>query len=148
MQVTTLKPWMPRLAAFVMALLLAATVVFWAMHWPMREAGRPLPLPSAHEDVPLASATVVAQLLGAGALPVPVALEASSRFRLTGVISSGGGGGVALVSIDGKPPKPYRVGSTLEEGLVLQSVEQRRVALAADAHAPASMHLELPPKQP
>ncbi|NVO04843.1 MAG: general secretion pathway protein C [Rhodoferax sp.] len=148
MQATSRTPWTPRLAAFAMALLLGASVVFWLMRWPSRETGRPLPLPTAQDDAPLVSSTLVAQLLGAGAPAAAQVVEASSRFRLTGVIASGQGQGVALVSIDGKPPKPYHVGSQLEDGVVLQSVDKRAVALAADAKSPASMHLELPAKQP
>jgi general secretion pathway protein C len=84
--------------------------------------------------------------LGAAAAPAgnAVAVDAVNGIRLTGIIASAGGQGVALLSIDGKPPRPYRVGSTLEEGLVLQSVESRRVALSGDAEGPVRMHLELP----
>jgi general secretion pathway protein C len=150
MQVTTRKLWMPRLAAFVLASLLAACVVFWVLRWPQRDSGAALPLAANTESLPGANNAVVARLLGAGLAPVAAALvpDAASRFRLLGIIASGRGQGVALLSIDGKPPKPYHVGSLIEEGLVLQSVEQRRAALAPDAKAPVSVQLELPPKQP
>lgn len=150
MQVTTRKSWMPRLAAFVLALLLAGSVVFWLLRWPVHEAGTALPTPANTEDQPIANVAQVAHLLGAGQAPVPVsaAPDAAGRFRLTGIIASAQGQGVALVSIDGKPPKPYSVGSQLEDGLMLQSVEKRRVALAVDAKAPVQLQLELPPRQP
>ena len=150
MQVTPWKSWTPRLAAFFMALLVAATLVFWLLRWPRHDSGPALPLASVPDDVALASVKDVAQLLGAGvvASSAVVPVEASSRFHLTGVIASGGGQGVALLAIDGKPTRPYRVGSALEEGLMLQSVEKRRVALASDARAPVSFHLDLPAKQP
>ena len=150
MKVIPWNSWMPRLAAFLMALLLAATVVFWVLRWPSHDSGHALPLPSANDDVPPVSINQVAQLLGVGsAASVALApVEASSRFQLSGVIASGRGQGVALVAIDGKPPRPYRVGSALEEGLVLQSVEKRGAAVASDAKAPVSFHLALPSKQP
>ena len=150
MQLTTSKPWMPRLSAFVLALLLAATVVFWIMHWPTSDNGPALPLPEVRDELPAANATVVARLLGQGdaAIETTAQPDAASRFRLTGIIASGKGRGVALVSIDGKPPKPYHEGSKLEEGWMLQSVEPRRIALATDAKAPVGLLLELPPKQP
>ena len=150
MQVTLRKLWMPRLAAFVLALLLAASVVFWVLRWPLRDSAAPLPLAANTESLPGANSAVVARLLGAGLAPIATAVapDAASRFRLAGVIASGRGQGVALVSIDGKPPKPYQVGSKLEDGLMLQSVEQRRAALATDAKAPVSLQLELPPRQP
>jgi general secretion pathway protein C len=149
MQMTTAKPWMPRLAAFVLALLLAGSVVFWIMRWPTRDSGPALPLPEVRDELPAANASVVARLLGQGdaAVEAMAAPDAASRFRLTGIIASGKGRGVALVAIDGKPPKPYHEGSKLEEGWMLQSVEPRRIALAADAKAPVGLRLELPPKQ-
>jgi general secretion pathway protein C len=150
MQVTTLNPWPPRLAAFVLALLLAASVVFWVLRWPTREAGPALPLPMGSMEVPAASATLLARLLGAGstAADTVAAPDAASRFRLTGIVGLGGGQGVALLAVDGKPPRPYRVGSELEQGLMLQSVEPKRVALASDAKAPVLFRLELAPRQP
>jgi general secretion pathway protein C len=150
MQVTTRKLWMPRLAAFVLALLLAASVVFWVLRWPVRDTGAALPLPATSESLPSANHEVVARMLGAGLVPVGAVVvpDAASRFRLMGIIGYGQGKGVALLSIDGKPPKPYRVGSPIEDGLVLQSVEKRRAALAPDAKAPVSVQLELPPQQP
>ena len=152
MQTSTRKPWMPRLAAFAVALLLAASVVFWVLRWPVPDAGAALPLASVGEELPTASTAVVTRLLGA----VPASLEtaaaatpdASSRFALTGIVALGSGRGVALVSIDGKPAKPYRMGSQLEEGWVLQSVAQRSVALGLDASGPVRLKLELPPRQP
>jgi general secretion pathway protein C len=150
MELTAWKLWMPRLAAFMVGLLLAASVVFWVLRWPVRDSGREVPLAAADEVLAPADAKTIARWLGAQAAPdsSPVP-DAASRFKLTGIIASAGREqSVALVSIDGKPPKPYHVGSQLEEGLMLQSVAQRHVALAADAKAPVRLQLELPPRQP
>jgi general secretion pathway protein C len=46
--------------------------------------------------------------------------------------------------VDGKPAKPFRVGTMIEEGLVLQSVAARRAVLAESATGPAVLTLELP----
>jgi general secretion pathway protein C len=54
------------------------------------------------------------------------------------------GGGAAVIAVDGKPARPYRVGSTIEEGLVLQSVRGRQ-AMLGPAAGPALVTLELPP---
>jgi general secretion pathway protein C len=150
MQMTISKPWMPRLAAFLLALLLAATVVFWIMRWPSAEIGPALPLAQVRDELPAANSTLMARLLGQADVTeeAKAAPSAASRFLLTGIIASGRGRGVALVSIDGKPPKPYREGSQIEEGWMLQSVEPRSIALATDAKAPVGLRLELPVRQP
>jgi len=152
MQTEPWKPWLPRLAAFAVALLLAASVVYWAMRWPSAEAGAGLPPPLAHEDLPAASVGQVARLLGAAMAgpqaEAPGAPEAGSRFRLTGVLGLGSGQGVALVSVDGKPSKAYPVGSKLDEGWVVQSVGPRTVALGEQAAGASRLKLELPVGQP
>ncbi|MBK6593938.1 MAG: hypothetical protein IPG23_15055 [Burkholderiales bacterium] len=62
-----------------------------------------------------------------------------------GVIAAGPKGGAALIAVDGKPPKPFRVGASVDGNLVLQSVAARRATLAAGVDGPAQMTLELPP---
>ena len=149
MQVTTRSPVPPRLAAFVLGLLLAGSVVAWWLRWPAQDGGTALPPAVGAGELPAASLPDVTRLLGAGAVAtVAAAPDAASRFRLTGIIATGAGHGVALIAVDGQPPKPYRVGSLLEAGWMLQSVEQRRVALASDAKAAPALQLELPPRQP
>ncbi len=80
--------------------------------------------------------------------PEPVA---QARFQLIGVISPRGsqaaGQGVALIVVDGKPAKAYRVGTVVDGQTVLQSVRPRGAALgprggavqvALDIAAPAA----------
>ena len=90
--------------------------------------------------------TQVAKVLGALKLEAVSAQQSpvSSRFALVGVVSSARHQGVALISVDGKPARPVRVGGQVEEGLVLQAVEQRRANLGASLEGPAQFALELP----
>jgi general secretion pathway protein C len=120
--------------------------VYWALRWPASQAGPASPAALALNELPLADASALARLLGQvqAVAGVAVAPDAASRFRLTGIIASVQGEGVALLSIDGKPAKPYAVGAQLEPGWMLQSVQTRRIALAADAKAPVGLRLELP----
>lgn len=62
--------------------------------------------------------------------PEPVA---DARFQLIGVVSPRGNGastqGLALIAVDGKPARAYRVGSVVDGETVLQSVRARGAAL-------------------
>jgi general secretion pathway protein C len=62
--------------------------------------------------------------------PEPVA---DARFQLLGVVSPRGGGhssqGLALIAVDGKPARAYRVGSVVDGQTTLQSVRARGAAL-------------------
>ena len=87
----------------------------------------------------------MARLLGASSGPlaaVPVAAVAS-RFTLLGVLAGRDSGGAALIAVDGKPARPVRVGGTLEEGLVLQSLSGRTAVLGADRDGPGTVTLEI-----
>ncbi|MGE5865011.1 MAG: hypothetical protein ACM32J_07920 [Rhizobacter sp.] len=82
--------------------------------------------------------------VAAAAAPPPE----STRFKLLGVLAPPGavqsaGPGVALISVDGKPPRPYRAGARVEDRLVLQSVGLRTAALGP-ADGPAAFTLEIP----
>ena len=57
------------------------------------------------------------------------------------------GGGAALIAVDGKPAKPYRVGAVIDTGLVLQSLGPRQARLGASAEGPASLTLEMPARK-
>lgn len=138
-----------------------ATFALWALaaasaaYWGLKVSGRPPPgsaTPVAARAVAPPDPSAVAALLGANpaspaAAAVPVASMAS-RFALVGVAAHSSGHGAALIAIDGQPPKPYRVGSRIEEGLVLQSVQGRQARLGASASGPALVTLELPEQSP
>lgn len=67
------------------------------------------------------------------------------RVTLLGVMAGHAANtGVALLAIDGKPPKPVRVGTELEPGMVVQSVHPREVRLGPSAEGPSTLTLTLP----
>lgn len=142
--------WTVRGATFALWALVGLTFVFWAL----KLAGGPsrfdLPAPPPRA-VAAADAQAIARLLGSGAdaaaagSSAPVATLAS-RFQLVGVAAGAeSGGGAAVISVDGKPARPYRVGTVIDEGLVLQSVQARSATLAAHRDGPPLLTLELPP---
>jgi general secretion pathway protein C len=140
-----------RLSAFVIWALVAATAVFWGLRLMVRSPSAP-PAAVAVGDV-AAVRVDLTRLLGAvpvaAAVPVAVA-EASSRFRLLGIMAPKASAsvdrahGVALIAVDGKPPKAYPVGAVLDGDLVLQSVSLRTAAIGPAKGGP-TLTLELPP---
>jgi general secretion pathway protein C len=132
-------------ATFALWALVAASAVYWGLKL-SATATAPAALPLARSPAPV-DPVAVARLLGSSptvAAAAPVA-SLASRFALLGVVASRAHGGAALISVDGKPAKPFRVGAAIEEGLVLQSVEARRAVLAASPEGPPAVTLELPP---
>ena len=73
------------------------------------------------------------------------------RFRLIGVVAPRSAGapadGLALIAIDGKPAKAYRVGTVVDGELVLQAV-QRAARRCGPRGQPAQVDLQLPALPP
>lgn len=141
-----------RLLAFAIWAAAAGTAAFWGLrvfvatpqipaHAQAAGAGG---LPPADVSRVLGQAPVIVEA-------APVAPEVSSRFQLVGVAapraSDSRPGGVALIAVDGKPPRAYRVGTAIEAGMVLQAVHARGAELGPRGEA-AQVRLELPPLPP
>jgi general secretion pathway protein C len=142
-------------ATFLVWLLAAASVVYWALQF---VSGPASPLSAAvaapAPGVGTVDAQALAKGLGGGAAPItspeaaPVtpSVFQAARFVLTGVVVNRGGvsPSVALIGVDGKPPRPYRVGTSLADGIVLHSVSAGKAMLATSSDAPVGLTLELP----
>ncbi|MEO6294188.1 MAG: hypothetical protein ABIO88_16380 [Burkholderiaceae bacterium] len=91
----------------------------------------------------------IAKLLGAPDLVATQAVitPASSNYALFGLAVTKTGSGVALISTDGKPAKPYRVGSKVADEWVLKSISRTDAILATAMNAADGMKLELPVRQ-
>ena len=140
-----------RVCAFVIWALVAGTLVFWALRLLVRAPEAP-----AHA-VPVGAAVAakgdLARLLGAAPVATAAAAalpEASSRFRLLGVMApkagakpDAAGQGVALIAVDGKPARAFAVGAQLDTDLVLQAVSLRTASIGPPEGA-ASVRLEIP----
>ena len=136
-----------------------ATTGLWALaagaavFWGLRLAAPPEPVAAA-ATMPRAAvsadADAVARLLGVVSAneAAPAAPEAASRFALSGVVADSLNQGAALISIDGKPPRPFRVGSRVGDNYVLQSVGVRAATLGTSAEGPAAFTLQLPVRAP
>lgn len=89
----------------------------------------------------------VARALGAQVQVAQAAPTLASRFQLVGVLNGDADTGVALISVDGKTAKPFRIGKSVAEGLVVQSTQAKRVQLGATVDGPSTLSLDLPAKK-
>jgi general secretion pathway protein C len=142
----------PRLFAFVVWALVAGSVMFWGLRLLVTSQAMPAHAVSVGDST--TAAGDVTRLLGttpkevavtAAAAPVS---ELSTRFKLTGVMSpkstSNTGQGVALISVDGKPPRAFGVGSRIDGDLRLQAVSLRTASIGSGP-GKAPVVLEMPP---
>ena len=139
--------WWPRIATFLLWAAAAAGLAFWGLKWTGAGARLPLVAALGSAGAVQSDPQVLVRLLGAGSAVAPVAAAPglASRFALLGVVAGPHGAGVALISVDGKPARPYEVGARVDGPLLLKSVASRQATLAGGLDAPAAVTLDLPP---
>lgn len=138
--------WWLRIATFLLAALAAASATYWVLKW-MAGASPGRAAVVAFSAPAQTNPQALARLLGGAqtdAESAPLARATASHFKLFGVIADRAQGGYALIGVDGKAAKPFRVGSQVNDALVLQSLSPRSAALATSLNAPATLTLELP----
>ncbi|HEY0856610.1 MAG TPA: type II secretion system protein N, partial [Albitalea sp.] len=139
-----------RLSAFLIWALVAASAMFWGLRLFVSAPAAPAHTLAALDTGP--GRVDLTRLFGAPAVAPDVAVQApaiASRFHLSGVMApkEPGDHGVALIAVDGKMPRAYRVGATVADDLILQSVSRRTASIGAAGGAPAVV-LELPTLPP
>jgi general secretion pathway protein C len=108
----------------------AASLVYWFLQFPVQDSMRP-----ASETLTVSHRTQAPSNAGLGrALGVVTATAAAptpqaARFQLMGVIAASSGQGSALIGTDGLPPKAYRLGQVVADGLTLADLKPRQVKL-------------------
>lgn len=143
--------WLARSLAFVVWAAAAAAAVAWglrvaAVATDRPDALAPVTAPSAQA---MPDAAAMGRLLGAGVSPAPAAAaaEVATRYRVLGVLAAAGGErGAALMAIDGKPPRHWRVGAEVEPGVRVLAVERAAVRLSQPGGR--ELRIELPKRQP
>lgn len=137
---------LPALAAGLLWLAAGLTLGYWVLQVvgrsPLTPVSATAQLPEPPEPAALARVLGAAPQVAAVSAPV-AAPPLASRYQLVGVVADGADGGAALIAIDGQPPRPYRVGATLEGDVVLRAVQRRGVRLAPAGNA-APFELNLP----
>ena len=123
-----------RWATFLVWALVAASAAAWGLKlFVTAPAAPPQVAVAGMSQLPRGDVT---RVLGADAVPVvdpsageSVAAGADARFQLLGVVAPRGNeaarGGVALIAIDGKPPKAFRIGAMVDGDNALQAVRAR-----------------------
>ncbi len=135
--------WLASLSTLVVWTAAAALVAYWAMQFagvsgPGSQAttvARSTPAEPALADVQRA--------LGAASAPAAVT-DVGARFVLSGVVALNSGQGAALIAVDGQAAKAFKVGQTVVDGMVLQSLSARQARLAATPDGPALTTLDMP----
>jgi general secretion pathway protein C len=136
------------------ALLIWGAVALSAAFWGLRWFGKSMSVPPG-----TASATMdnslkgdMSKLLSGPAKPVdsvaaPTQQAAlAGRLQLLGVVAPRGEdshAGVALLVLDGKPARAYRLGQAVDGDLVVQTISQRQVQIGTQG-GPAAVSLDLP----
>ena len=136
-----------RLTSLLVWAVVAYSAVVFALQW---GGGVPVDYAVAGSEqkqvLPDLDALAVSQALGAAPLQSASA-SLASRFVLIGVMDGGPSKGVALISVDGKPAKPYRLGQTVTDGFVVLATGPKNAELGPQLGATSSMVLELPAKK-
>jgi general secretion pathway protein C len=139
-----------RIFALIIWAAVAASLAYWGLRW----LARPTGVPTNATPVSMDSGTQgdLRRLLTGPAkasgpqVDTSAASALASRMKLLGVVAprqETDHNGVALISIDGKPPKAIRVGGVIEGDTVLQSLTQRGASIGP-AGGPAAATLDLP----
>ena len=145
-----LQPFAPafsRLTSLLVWAVVAYSAVVFALQW---GGGVPVDAVVAGSEqkqvLPEVDALAVSKALGAA--PVQSASGSlASRFVLVGVMDGGPTQGVALISVDGKPAKPYRLGQAVSEGFVVVGTGPKKAELGPQLGVASSLVLELPVKK-
>jgi len=145
-----LQPFAPafsRLTSLLVWAVVAYSAVVFALQW---GGGVPVDAVVAGSEqkqvLPEVDALAVSKALGVAPMQSASA-SLASRFVLVGVMDGGPTQGVALISVDGKPAKPYRLGQTVTDGFVVLATGPKKAELGPQLGAASSLVLELPMKK-
>jgi general secretion pathway protein C len=142
------------MTARALAFLIWAVAAMCAMFWALRMfiAAPLVPSYATPADTQRGARGDLSKLLGREVVVAntpQAAPEAASRFHLVGVVAPKGAAaasalGLALLSVDNKPARHYRVGTPVDGDVWLLSVGTRTAALGP-RQGPASFSVALPP---
>jgi general secretion pathway protein C len=140
--------WTLRLFTFMVWAAVGLCAAYWAFKFVTTtpvEATAAMVKPAVVVDT-----KAIAKLLGATDSVATQAMNVVSKVKLSlfGLATAPNGQGIALIAIEDKPAKPYRVGAKVTDDLVLKSISKVDAVLAASSSAPDGPKLELPSRKP
>ena len=140
-------PTFLRLTSLLVWAVVAYSAVVFGLQW---GAGAPVDAVVAGSEQKQVSPDVDSLSVSKALGVAPVQSASASlaiRFVLVGVMDGGPSQGVALISVDGKPAKPYRIGQTVSDGLVVVGTGPKKAELGPQLGVASSLVLELPLKK-
>jgi general secretion pathway protein C len=144
---STLIRWPVWVAAFLW-FAAAGSGAFWALQLPQTRTAVDTPVVTAgragaHVDL----SAGLTRIWGLQTDAPAVYATQSVRYDLLGVVAEASGRGSALIAMDGKPPKAYRVGDQLSETTRLQSLGPREAVLSGPTATAGPVILTLPTQE-
>ena len=134
-----------RLVALLVWILVGWSAGFFALRlWP-----QPLQLPAALPATGATAPLVLDRLLGSAAPAAVAVATQDSRYRLLGLVAPKGADlqgeqGVALIAVDGAPPRALRLGQAVDAEMKLLKVEAHGVSLGTDGQVRVQLRLDPP----
>ena len=137
--------WLASLSTLAVWTAAAAVVAYWVLQFAgvsgvASQAATVARSTTAEPDL----ADVQKALGAASASQTPATMDVNARLVLSGVVALNSGQGAALIAMDGQAPKAFKVGQTVVDGLLLQSLGPRQARLAATIDGPAISSLNMP----
>jgi len=143
LSLTLTSRWLTGLSTLVVWAAAAAVVAYWALQFAGVSGPASQALTVARSSAAEPTVADVQKALGAASAPTAV-VNAPARYVLSGVVALNSGQGAALIAVDDQAPKAFKVGQTVAEGWVLQSLGPRQAHLAVSVDGPALITLDMP----
>ncbi len=115
---------LPLITSFLLFIALCVSAAYWAMPWfnpPVRAVAAPPPMAQSAPRLDAA----------AGLLGGRSSIATASNFQLTGVVvASNPAESIAILTMDGKPPKSVRTNAEIKPGVTVKEIQRGYVMLS------------------
>ncbi|HMS25834.1 MAG TPA: hypothetical protein PKC80_00450 [Burkholderiaceae bacterium] len=139
--------WLARLVTLTVWMFVLLSVFYWGLKFTKLNSISATPAPLVPAKV--VETQAVALLLGSVGTngSKPINTNSNSNLLLLGTANTNSGGGIALIAVEGKPAKPYEVGSQITEVWKLKSLSRSGVTLVSRKSNAEEIFLALQPRQ-